>query len=263
MINPRLRHRLETVCAAGPLLIATDLDGTLAGIVDQPQSVTLPPSVSEVLTALVESPNALLAIVSGRSLDDLRRRVPIPAVLAGNHGLEIEGRGFHFEHEGAKELQPRLAEICTALSDVLAAWPGAFVEPKGFTATVHFRAAAERHQHALMVAVRRCVAGYGPGFGLRCGKKALEIHPRMGWDKGAAVNWLRQQSGISACMCIGDDRTDETMFRECADGITVVVGSPRFTSAEYHVRNPAEVEELLSCALGALRHDRNALQAAG
>jgi len=198
-------------------------------------------------------------VISGRRLADLRRRVPVAAVLAGNHGFEIEGRGFRFGHAGAAVLRPRLAGICANLRHLLPAWPGAWLEDKGVTATVHYRAVAEQQQRSLVLAVGQCAAASGRDFGLRAGKKVLEIHPRVGWSKGQAVNWLRRASGISACLCIGDDRTDESMFRECGGAISVFVGEPRFTSAQYLLRSPAEVRELVCCASEALL-DRQASQ---
>ena len=245
MIDSGLQRDVREILRGGPIVIATDFDGTLAPIAARPESVELPASLNPILDRLAESGNALLFVVSGRPLSDLHRRVSVPCVLGGNHGLEVEGRGYRFEHAAAEALRPRLAALCTSIGELLPKWPGAWLEDKRLTATVHFRAIDARAEHGLRVAVRRSLAPFAGEFGLRAGKKALEIHPRVGWNKGQAVNWLREASGIASCICIGDDRTDETMFRECSGAISVVVGRSQFTAAQFRVDSPAEVEELL------------------
>ncbi len=122
------------------------------------------------------------------------------------------------------------------------------MEQKGLTATVHYRHASEKHRHELVRTIRGCMGLYGTTFGLRSGNKALEIHPRLDWNKGTAVNWVRDRLNLNGagCVCLGDDRTDESMFRECEDATTIAVGEPRRTSAEYLVRDHLAVLTLLA-----------------
>jgi trehalose-phosphatase len=249
MIQPLLFEQISAaIDRHGRVLVATDFDGTLAPIASRPETVRLPPETAEVLESIAEVPECTLMVVSGRSLADLRKRIAFSSVLAGNHGLEIEGRGLSFLHAEASALQRDLDEACSGLEAALEQWKGAVVERKGLTATVHFRNVPERDQHAVALAVRAFVTSYRVPFSLRAGKKALEIHPRVAWHKGAAVNWVREQLGLveAACLCIGDDRTDETMFRSCAPAITIAVGLGRTTSAEYTVRDPRDVCSVLT-----------------
>ncbi|MGH7465568.1 MAG: trehalose-phosphatase, partial [Longimicrobiales bacterium] len=82
--------------AAGSLLIGLDFDGTLAPIVPHPQEAALLPASRAALDALALRTDTHIALVSGRSLADLRRRVVLERVYyAGNHGLEIEGPDVH------------------------------------------------------------------------------------------------------------------------------------------------------------------------
>jgi trehalose 6-phosphate phosphatase len=242
-----LYSRVEQFRRRGPFLIATDFDGTLTPIAPSPDAAVLPPEAADVLRSLCATPGCTLMIVSGRSLEDLRSRVRVPAVLAGNHGLEMEGPGLAYRHAAAVAMMPRLKEACSRIHDALQRWPGAFVEAKGLTATVHYRLVAEERQPEVRRAVRRCMAVEGTAFGLRAGKRALEIHPRIDWDKGAAVNWVCERLGLDheRCVCIGDDRTDESMFRRCSRAVTVAVGHPRGTAAEFLLHDPGEVRELL------------------
>src|SRR5262249_13473414 len=94
---------LATRVASSPArILFADFDGTLAPFVDLPDKAQLFSGVREVLLRLAEQDGSALAIISGRDLLDLEPRVGIPGVIyAGNHGLEIRGRGLSFVEPGA------------------------------------------------------------------------------------------------------------------------------------------------------------------
>jgi len=72
-------------------LLATDFDGTIAPIASSPRDVDLPWGARRMLQELTALRECSLLVVSGRRLEDLRNRLSCPVILAGNHGLEIEG----------------------------------------------------------------------------------------------------------------------------------------------------------------------------
>lgn len=247
---------LEAALGRGSrLLIASDFDGTLCPIAGSPFGLTIPPAMLAVLNQINNAGRASLAVISGRALDDLAARVPIPAVLAGNHGLEIRGPGMEFEHPEASRLAPRLAEASAALAGEVSRWPGAWVEDKRLTVTVHYRQAAGRDQAPILLAVRRQMGRYGLTFGLRAGKKAIEIYPRVGWKKGTAMQWIRERLQLEGqpCLCIGDDQTDESMFTTNADGLNIVVGYDGRSAARYYVTDHLELVAVLAHLAGILR----------
>ena len=96
----------EALQMADRILIATDFDGTLCPIAADPSKVFLAPAMLEVLRQFQQCERVTLAVISGRHLPDVRRRVPLDLVFAGNHGLEIAGRGYSFIHPAARRLRP-------------------------------------------------------------------------------------------------------------------------------------------------------------
>ena len=66
-----LRHALSQAARAPRLLVASDFDGTLAPIVNNPADARPLPAASAVLRALADLPATTVALISGRSLRDL------------------------------------------------------------------------------------------------------------------------------------------------------------------------------------------------
>jgi trehalose 6-phosphate phosphatase len=125
---------------AGLMLVGLDFDGTLAPIVPHPDDAALPEATREVLAALARRADTRVALVSGRSLADLRQRVDVAdAHYAGNHGMEIDGPGVERLHPGAAAARTVLTEVARDLSGHLADVDGVVVEDKGLTLSMHYR----------------------------------------------------------------------------------------------------------------------------
>lgn len=239
------------------ILVATDFDGTLCPITDSPSNVVIPPVILEILGQLSLSQSVAVTLISGRALDDLIRRVPLQIILAGNYGLAVRGPALSFEHPGARKIRPQLAEACRQLSRVVAVWKGAWVEDKMLTAAVHYRNVDWSEHYALMRTVRHCMGQYSALFGMRAGRKVIEIIPRIGWDKGSCLGWVRHKLNMEGdgCICIGDDPTDESMFIANANQLNIKVGPMRHTVARYHVADVFEVAAVLAHVEQATRTD--------
>lgn len=242
-----LNQMRDAVEQSGHLFVALDFDGTLCPIAQTPGNVVVPTATLRVLESLCESDRTAVAILSGRPISDLMRYLPMPVYYSGNHGLEIQGPGLRFHHEQARRLRPDLELAQRRLLDAIAKWPEAWVEDKELTLTVHYRAVDPQHHRELVPVIRRALAPFGCRFGMRSGRMAMEIHPRVDWNKGAAVKFLREHVGMgeAACLTIGDDRTDETMFRANPGQWNVKVGASAYTSANLYLDDPSEVETLL------------------
>ena len=257
----RLKEIEARVAAAPGVLLISDFDGTLAPIVRTPEEASLPPSRRRLLAEVAGLERASVAVVSGRSLEDIRARVALEGLTyAGNHGLEISGPGLDFLEPRAAALGGVITEIGAALTAALQGVAGARVEDKRWTLSVHFR----NVEPGRIEEVRRVVqdvlflreaGALREAVRIREGKKVLEVVPRIAWDKGAASRLIREHLGAAdaVAIAIGDDATDETMFRALADGVTIKVGKPDETSAAFFVAGPPEVESFLEWLVRAIR----------
>lgn len=205
------------------LFIFVDFDGTLSPVVDVPSKAALDPGAGQALRRLVGHRKVSLAVISGRSIDDVASRVGLPVTYAGDHGLEIHAPDFEFTVPEADVLRSKLPDLCNQLRERLRGTPGALVEAKRLTASVHFRQVPEERVPALLRAIEEVLSG--SGFEVRQGKCVFDLRPRIRWTKGDAVAWLlHRHDGVpEQAICIGDDETDEDMFRQNSGALNIRV----------------------------------------
>jgi trehalose 6-phosphate phosphatase len=193
--------------------ILTDVDGTLAPIVERAEDAAVPAAAREALAALSQR-YALVGCVSGRRAEEARRLVGLDSLAyAGNHGLELLLPG-----DAAPRPDPSIAGREREASEFLAALDGARLEvglrreDKGPIQALHWRGSADEaaaHSRAHEIAVEAGKAGLEP----RWGRKVLELRPAGGGGKDGAVASLLADERLDRAVYAGDDRTDLDAFR--------------------------------------------------
>jgi trehalose 6-phosphate phosphatase len=249
-----LAQELETaVASAERILLLIDFDGTLAPIADDPAGVQLPAPTRHVLQALVAEPLVTVAVLSGRKLEDVKSRIGLPIIYAGNHGLEFEGPNFDFLAAGAGRALHLLTRIRHELERGLAKIPGVLIENKVFGIAVHYRRVSEARIPEIRRLVQLACATAHGSVRIKQAKKLLEIVPLSPHSKGVAARWIRQYVDRHALtIAAGDDLTDEDMFRALPSAITVKVGQGE-TAARYRLSDSEELCEFLELTLRLVR----------
>ncbi len=198
--------------------ILTDVDGTLAPIVERAEQAAVPGAAREVLAALAGR-YALVGAVSGRRATEARRLVGLDRVAyAGNHGLELLLPG-----ESEPRPDPSLdgregdaAAFLAALAPGRLEDAGLRVEDKGPIQALHWRgAAAEARAEATARAI--AVEAGRAGLETHWGRKVLELRPVGGGGKDAAVASLLAEDGLDRVVFAGDDRTDVDAFHRLGE----------------------------------------------
>lgn len=229
---------IEELAAARRLLIASDFDGTLAEIVEDPALATPMTRSKSTLEALAGLDGTMVAIISGRRRYDLIERFDHPDfILIGEHGAD---RG-----EGTGPESPALAEARRLVNAVVEATPGSRAEHKSRSVGFHYRRVAEP-DHAVSDLRRR--AGAIDGLRIVEGKKIVELTDSP-VDKGAALAALKQTLEADRVLFMGDDVTDETAFAVLGQddvGIHVGVGP---SLAQITLPDPSSLADLLETLL--------------
>jgi trehalose 6-phosphate phosphatase len=209
-LGPLVPLRADPAHAA----ILTDVDGTLAPIVQRPADAAVPARAAALL-ALLSERYGLVGCISGRRVEEARRLVGVEGIAyAGNHGLELLLPG-----DEAPRFDPALrahendaADFVSQLGPEALEEAGLRLEDKGPIQALHWRGAedersAEGHAHEIAAVAGRA------GLELRWGRKVVELRPPGGGGKDAAVAALLAAHRLSAAAYAGDDRTDLDAFR--------------------------------------------------
>lgn len=256
-MKPFWEHSAEVArrLADGPLLVTLDFDGTLAALAETPDKARLRPEYLAALRALAARRGVKVFILSGRSLADIRRLVPLPGVYhGGNHGMELKGPGFHWRDGAAARAMGRVAAVAAEIAARFPAGTGALVENKGFSASVHYRALKPAFRAGFMRHMAALRADPPAGLAWGRGHKVFELKPARAPHKGDAALRLARRVKARALFAAGDDLTDEDMFRALAGrGVTLRVGCRRRTAAEYCLKGQGEMIKVLHFLAGAGR----------
>lgn len=188
-----------------------DLDGTLVELADSPTDVEVDDGLPALIERLRRASGGALAIISGRSLDDLDRLLRgrrYPA--AGQHGFERrdaagQRSAFASSGRGLDQARHRLARLA-------ARHRGLEFEDKGASFALHYRRAPRlaAFAHQAAHAIQR---GLGPRYAVQPGKRVVEVKP-AGRNKGSAIGAFMQEAPFvgRTPLFVGDDRTDEYGF---------------------------------------------------
>src|SRR6195952_1101183 len=124
-LDSRLDAALRALTAQRPLLLASDYDGVLAPLVDDPSAAVPTPGVAAALTRLADAEGVTVALVSGRGVADLQRTSGLtgPYRWVGSHGAEFDG-------PLTGELADRRDALARSLTPVVADVAGARLEVK-------------------------------------------------------------------------------------------------------------------------------------
>lgn len=231
-----LPNRLSGLC------LFLDVDGTLLDLAETPDAVVVPPRLLTDLSRLSARLGGALALITGRPVSFVDRLFPGSGFfVAGLHGAEIRtgnasGPAVPVTYEGLETAKVRIERA-------VGSWPGVLVEDKGIAVALHYRQAPEFEPDVR--ALMEEIAGSVPGWTLLSGKFVLELRP-AGRDKGDALKIFMEQPPFVGRLplAIGDDVTDEAMFRVANDagGFSVRVGGRGDpTAAQGRVGTPAEL----------------------
>jgi len=236
-----------------PRLVISDFDGTLAAIAPTPASARLSPAMLRLLRQLVARKDTQVAIISGRGIADLSKKVNLsPVVYVGNHGLTCSRTNLGFQSSKMPTWFATAGRAYSLLTPLTLKYRGCRLELKGPDVSLHYRQLDPKRAIALRREAKRLTQTLP--LIIKAGKQVLEFRPHSPRNKGWALRQLarRLASGwkkTGFCVYLGDDRTDEDAFAAMrrlgprAVGLKVGGGN---TDAHFRLKTLEEVKTFLA-----------------
>lgn len=232
---------IAKVTPANTLLVVADFDGTLAGFSTDPMNVPVNRDALCSLRQLARAAGTVVAVLSGRALEGLRRVTGLeaPIILVGSHGAESDGAPLTI----TEEQKATLYRAGDALEAVAADYEGAYVERKPAHRVLHARPVQRDEDRAELL--RRAADIHIEGTRQTLGNNVVELSV-VDSNKGSWITAARDRFGADSVVFIGDDVTDEDGFRVLGDAdLGVKVGKGE-TAATHRVPDVDGVGEFLS-----------------
>jgi trehalose 6-phosphate phosphatase len=227
--------------------ILLDIDGTLLDLAPTPREVWVPPGLAKTLNRLHERTSGALALVSGRSLNDIDLIfAPEQYPGVGGHGAEM--RVSVDEESVATHAPPLDKELKRRLAAIAKLSPGILLEDKGYSLALHYRLAphAEKAIYAAVSLIRADLPN--APIEVLPGKCVCEIK-HSGFTKATGVLELMNHEPFKGRhpLFIGDDVTDESVFAIMPElrGLAFSVGR-RAKGVAGHFDEPSDVRQWLA-----------------
>ena len=221
-----------------------DVDGTLYEIENSPSLIKPCFKLQKKLQTIHNRLGGALALISGRSLDDLDRifdndKIPV----AGNHGAQLRDtlRLKEYQADSGK-----IEGIAHKISELLNGHKNIEIENKGSNLTVHFRNSTIDRKEINKIILE--FVKYEPKLILLKGKEVLEVKP-LRHNKGTAISYYMKTKPFikRRPIFIGDDVSDEDGFESVNEkgGWSVRVGNYKRSKANFFLPNVKSVHEIM------------------
>ena len=221
-----------------------DFDGTLSPIVNDPAEARLSDTLTETLHNLAEHSN--LVVISGRNRAFLEKTFAgIPVHLVAEHGAFLKNPDKPWTRLDLSA-DDWVDSVRPTMNQFVERFPGTSVEEKETAIAWHYRRAESDDIEGQAVELATQLRGLSSSVPLSViqGNKVIEVKPAQ-HSKGTVAVTLFDDKPYDFMVSIGDDTTDEDMFRQLPNwAYTIKVGAG-VSFARYRLARQRDVVTLL------------------
>lgn len=252
MIGPQVAESiLKRYRHAGKRLIFLDYDGTLVPFYPDILKATPDPSLRELLKQLSADSRNRVVIISGRSyrnLEDWLQGLPLDIVAEHGAWYRKAGGAWQAVRDLPVDWKPGIRRVMEMYDGKT---PGSFIEEKNYSLVWHYRNvnAELGEQRAKELCANLRLFSTDHSLQILPGKKVVEVKNQE-INKGKAAKSILREDRVDFIMAIGDDTTDEDIFKAMpARAFTIKVGDA-LSAADYFVSSFRDVRRLLKTLAG-------------
>jgi trehalose 6-phosphate synthase/phosphatase len=234
-------------------LFLLDYDGTLTPITDSPEKATLSKETKRIIKKIVRDKRNTVVIISGRDREFIGDQFKdLDVILVAEHGFFVRYHGDEWKNSLDVDLEWK-ERIMPVLNDYVDRCKGSMIEEKHASLAWHYRNADEEvatlRIHELKDDLEEVLKGESR-LQILDGDKVLEIKSYL-YDKGSITSSIVNNGNFDFIIAIGDDRTDEDLFKVIPEyGFTIKVGC-KPTNARFNIVNQTRIAEILEQFAGA------------
>ena len=228
-------------------LFLLDYDGTLTPITDSPENATLDKETKGIIRKIISDQRNKVVIISGRDREFIGNQFKhLDVILVAEHGFFVRYPGDDWKNSQDVDLEWK-ERILPVLNDYVDRCKGSMIEEKHASLAWHYRNADEEiatlRIHELKDDLEEVLKGESR-LQILDGNKVLEIKSYL-YDKGSITSSLVNNEKFDFIIAIGDDMTDEDLFRVIPEyGFTIKVGC-KPTNARFNIVNQTRIIEIL------------------
>lgn len=238
--------------------ILLDYDGTLTPYQKLPSLAVPSGELIELLQQLTSDAANEVVIISGRDAETLEKWLgKLPLNMIAEHGACVKYKGEKWKEqtplntEWKEEVRPLMQLFVNRCA-------GSFIEEKNSTLAWHYRNTNSELGFIRSRELRNSLSQFTANAALQVvdGNKVVEVR-MVGVDKGAASTTIISNLNPDFILCVGDDATDEDMFRAMRDkAYTIKIGRAN-TAAEYTILSQRDVFPFLRRFIQTVQHERH------
>ncbi len=244
---------MERVLSHDRLWLFLDYDGTLADFVPTPDLIVTDPEIVALITRLALCPGVRVAVISGRTLGQVRELLPVPHIfLAGTYGVELYTPNGELLLRAERSLfRPALEQLKPIWQQLISGRAGFFIEDKGWALALHARFAQDAEAAQVLSSAWASIDKLASSneFRVLHSQRFLEVGPAIA-RKDHTVDYVLDRFVWPGALPVylGDDDQDEDAFAviKAHHGVAFLVAAlQRTTLADARLASPQAARDWL------------------
>ncbi len=242
------RELLDNYRNSEKRLLLLDYDGTLVPFVSDPEHAIPSKELLKLLSGMGAKEENNILLISGRSSSWLEKYFGrLPVNLIAEHGARSKWKNSEWTTEIQTHSEWK-GQIHQIMEMYVRRCAHSFIEEKDFSIVWHYRDSDSAQGKLRSLELNSELNDYIHNRHLQVisGSKIIEVR-NSGIDKGTAIRKVLSREQYDFIFAVGDDRTDEDMFRllmSKPNCFSIKVGSEA-SFAKYNLHNPQMVVSLL------------------